>query len=105
MTQTNTPIMPAVKLNTDSVMSGDVFYGSFDTMVKNKRISVTVSNHLKDVNKEYKFRVAAKCQAGFISISDWIDTPVGIIGCWKKNALVNVQVEIRKETMTSCGDV
>ena len=101
MTQTNTPIMPAVKLNTDSVMSGDVFYGSFDTMVKNKRISVTVSNHLKDVNKEYKFRVAAKCQAGFISISDWIDTPVGIIGCWKKNALVNVQVEITYKNGTT----
>ena len=97
MTTTTTPTMPAVKLTTDSVMSGDVFYGSFDTKVKGKRITVSVSNHLKDVNKQYKFRVAAKCQAGFINISDWTDTPAALIGCWKKNALVSVQVEFEYE--------
>lgn len=97
MTTTTTPIMPAVKLNTDPVMSGDVFYGSFDTKVKGKKLSVMVSNHLKDVNKEYKFRVASKCQAGFINISDWTNTPSDIIRSWKKNALVSVQVEIEFE--------
>ena len=72
---TNTITIPVVKVNTDSVMSGDVFYGSFDTTVKNKRIRVTVSNHLKDTNKEYEFRIANKCQAGFINIHDSKGTP------------------------------
>jgi hypothetical protein len=84
---------PAVKVNTDPVMSGDVFYGSFDTMVKGKRISVSVSNHLKDISKEYEFRVAAKCQAGFINISDWTGNPRDVIASWSKNALVNIQVK------------
>jgi hypothetical protein len=84
---------PAVKVNTDSVMAGDVFYGSFDTMVKGKRISVTVSNHLKDISKKYEFRVAAKCQAGFINISDWTGNPRDVIASWSKNALVNIQVK------------
>jgi hypothetical protein len=90
---TTTTTIPAVKLNTDPVLSGDVFYGSFDTKVKGKKTNVMVSNHLKDLNKEYKFRVAAKCQAGFINISDWTDTPANLIGCWKKNSLVSIQVE------------
>ena len=51
-------------------LTSDVFYGSFDTTVKNKRVSVMVSNHLKDVNKEYEFRIANKCRAGFINIHD-----------------------------------
>ena len=50
MTQTIT--LPAVKVNQDSVLTSDVFYGSFDTYVKGKRITVGVSNHLKDTNKE-----------------------------------------------------
>ena len=89
---TNTPTIPAIKVTTGT-MAGDVFYGSFDTTVKNKRISVMVSNHLKDTSKEYEFRVAAKCQAGFINISDWKGTPQEVIGSWSKNALVNIQVK------------
>lgn len=100
-TTTTQKNIPALKLNTDSVLSGDVFYGSFDTTIKGKTMSVTVSNHLKDVNKQYKFRVAAKCQAGFINISDWTDTPANVIGSWKKNSLVSVQVEITYENGTS----
>jgi hypothetical protein len=91
---TTTTTVPAVKVNTDSVMSGDVFYGSFDTEVKGKKVSVMVSNHLKDLNKQYKFRAAAKCQAGFINISDWECTPSEAIGSWKKNSLVSLQVEV-----------
>jgi hypothetical protein len=91
---TTTTTIPAVKLNTDPVLSGDVFYGSFDTKVKGKKINVMVSNHLKDSNKKYHFRVAAKCKAGFINISDWTDTPSSLIHCWNKNALVSVQVEM-----------
>ena len=65
MTNTTTPSVIKV---TTGTMSGDVFYGSFDTTVKNKRVSVMVSNHIKDVNKEYEFRIANKCQAGFVNI-------------------------------------
>ena len=90
---TNTPTIPAVKVNTDSVLAGDVFYGSFDTTVKNKRISVTVSNHIKDTSKEYEFRIANKCQAGFINIHDTKGTPRDVIGGWSKNSLVNIQVK------------
>ena len=92
MTQTTTT--PAVKVNTDSVMAGDVFYGSFDTTIKGKRTSVIVSNHIKDLDKTYKFRAASKCQAGFINISDWDCTPREAISCWRKNALVSIQVEV-----------
>ena len=91
MTTTNT--IPSVKINTDSVMSGDVFYGSFDTTIKGKRTKVLVSNHLKDLNKNYKFRVASKCRAGFVNISDWETTPAEVITSWKKNSLVTIQVE------------
>ena len=90
---TNTPTIPAVKVNTDSVLAGDVFYGSFDTTVKNKRISVTVSNHIKDTTKEYEFRIANKCQAGFINIHDSKGTPSDVIRGWSKNSLVNIQVK------------
>jgi len=93
--------IPVVKLNTDSVLSGDVFYGSFDTTIKGKRMSVMVSNHLKDVEKPYKFRVASKCKAGFITISDYHKAhPKGVITSWKKNALVNIQVEVEYENGT-----
>ncbi len=90
---TTTITTPAVRVSADSVMSGDVFYGSFDTKVKGKRTSVMVSNHLKDVNKEYEFRVAAKCKAGFVNITDITGTPKGVISPWSKNGLVNIQVK------------
>ncbi len=89
---TTTTTIPAVKVNQDSVLSSDVFYGSFDTTVNGKRITVGVSNHIKDVNKTYKFRSAAKCKAGFVTIHDFEDTPAGAILSWKKNSLVNLQV-------------
>ncbi len=92
MTKTNTPTIPAIKVTTGT-MAGDVFYGSFDTTVKNKRISVMVSNHIKDVEKQYEFRVAAKCQAGFINISDWTTFPYEVVSSWNKNSLVNVQMK------------
>ena len=78
---------------TEGVMSGDVFYGSFNTVSKNKTISVMVSNHIKDINKEYEFRIAGKCQAGFISIHDTKGTPHSVIAGYNKNALVNIQVK------------
>ena len=90
---TTTTTIPVVKINTDPVMSGDVFYGSFDTVVKGKSLKVTVSNHLKDAEVEYEFRVAAKCQAGFINISDLKGTPYDAIACWSKNSIVNIQVK------------
>ena len=91
MTTTNTPSV--IKVNTDSVLSGDVFYGSFDTTVKNKRVPVMVSNHIKDTNKEYEFRIAGKCQAGFITIHDTKGTASSIIRGYKKNSLVNIQMK------------
>ena len=78
---------------TEGVMSGDVFYGSFNTVSKNKTISVMVSNHIKDINKEYEFRIAGKCQAGYISIHDTKGTPHSVIAGYNKNALVNIQVK------------
>ena len=88
-----TTTIPAVKLNEDTVMSGDVFYGSFDTLVKGKSLKVSVSNHLKDTEKQYEFRVAAKCKAGFVNISDITGTPYDAIANWSKNGLVNIQVK------------
>lgn len=88
MTITNT----LIKVSTGT-MSGDVFYGSFDTIVKNKRVSVMVSNHIKDENKEYEFRIAGKCQAGFVNIHDSKGTATSIIGGYSKNSLVNVQMK------------
>ena len=95
MTATNTPSV--IKVSNDKVLSGDVFYGSFDTVVKDKRVTVGVSNHLKDPNKQYKFRIAGKCQAGFINIHDTKGTPGEIIRGYTKNSLVNIQVEITYE--------
>ena len=91
MTQTIT--IPAVKVNQDSVLTSDVFYGSFDTYVKGKRLTVGVSNFLKDTDKEYEFRVAGKCQAGFINIHDSKGTPHSVIAGYSKNSLVNIQVK------------
>jgi len=93
-TTTNTPSVIEV---TTGTMSGDVFYGTYDTTVKNKRVSVMVSNHLKDSNKEYKFRIANKCQAGFINIHDTTCTTSEVISGYSKNSLVNIQVEITYE--------
>jgi hypothetical protein len=78
MTNTTTPSVIKV---TTGTLAGDVFYGSFDTTVKNKRVSVMVSNHIKDVNKEYEFRIANKCQAGFINIH-WMNVYTTKGGKW-----------------------
>jgi len=90
---THTPTIPAIKVNTDSVLSGDVFYGSFDTTVKNKRVSVSVSNHIKDTTKKYEFRIAGKCQAGFVTIHDTTTTAYDVIRGYSKNSLVNIQIK------------
>jgi hypothetical protein len=88
MTITNTLIKV-----TEGTLTGDVFYGSFSTTVKNKRITVGVSNHIKDVNKEYEFRIAGKCKAGFINIHDTKGTASEVIGGYGKNSLVNIQMK------------
>ena len=93
MTTTNTTTANNIIKVTEGVMAGDVFYGSFDTQIKDKTISVIVSNHIKDINKEYEFRIAGKCKAGFISIHDTKGTPHSVIGGYKKNTLVNIQVK------------
>ena len=78
---------------TEGTLSGDVFYGSFNTTVKNKRITVGVSNHIKDINKEYEFRIAGKCKAGFINIHDSKGTASDMMRGWSKNSLVNIQMK------------
>ena len=93
---TTTTTNPIIKL-TEGVMAGDVFYGSYNTIIKGKPLSVTVSNHIKDLNKEYEFRIAGKCQAGFISIHDTKGTARQIIAGYKKNTLVNIQVKVTYE--------
>ncbi len=90
-TNTTTPI-DIIKL-TEGVMAGDVFYGSFDTQIKDKTINVMVSNHIQDINKVYEFRIAGKCKAGFINIHDTKGTAREIIAGYKKNTLVNIQVK------------
>lgn len=90
MTQTIT--IPALHINTNNAYSSDVFYGSFRTYVKGKSLDVSVSNHLKDINKEYEFRIAGKCKAGFINIHDTKGT-VDVIRGYGKNSLVNIQVK------------
>lgn len=94
---TNTTTIPAVQVAPVTSLSSDVFYGSMRTTVKGKTIDVSISNHIKDVNKKYKFRSAAKCKAGFINIHDFEDTPQGAICTWVKNALVNLQVLVEFE--------
>jgi hypothetical protein len=88
MTITNTLIKV-----TEGTLAGDVFYGSFNTTVKNKRITVGVSNHIKDINKEYEFRIAGKCQAGFINIHDSKGTASDMMRGWSKNSLVNIKMK------------
>jgi hypothetical protein len=90
MTTTNTNTIINV---TTGTLAGDVFYGTFNTTIKGKRTSVMVSNHIKDSNKEYEFRIAGKCQAGFISIHDTKGTASGVIRGYQKNSLVNIITE------------
>jgi hypothetical protein len=96
MTTTTTTPKSIIKV-TEGVMAGDVFYGSFNTNIDGKRITVMVSNFLKDTDKQYEFRVAGKCQAGFISIHDTKGTPKSIIAGYKKDALINIQVKVSYE--------
>jgi hypothetical protein len=93
MTTTNTTTANNIIKLTEGVLAGDVFYGSFNTVCKDKTVSVMVSNHMKDINKKYEFRIATKCQAGFISIHDTKGTPKSVIAGYKKNVLVNIQVK------------
>ena len=93
MTNTTTNTSTIIKV-TEGTMSGDVFYGSFNTQIKGKTTSVMVSNHIKDLNKEYEFRIAGKCQAGFINIHDKKGTAHSVIAGYKKNTLVNIQVKV-----------
>lgn len=90
MTTTKTNTIISVN---EGKMSGDVYYGSFKTIVKNKVTTVQVSNHLKDINKEYEFRIAGKCRAGFVNIHDTKGTPSSVIRGYKKNVLVNIQMK------------
>ena len=94
---TNTTTIPVVKVSKKN-LGGDVFYGSFDTTIKGKLVTIGVSNFIKDTNKTYKFRSAAKCRAGFVTISDFEDTPQGAICNWSKNVLVNLQVQVEFES-------
>jgi hypothetical protein len=89
--ETTTQAASVIKLTTGT-MGGDVFYGTYDTIVKGKPCRIMVSNHLKE-DKEYEFRVASKCQAGFVTISDWATTPAEAISGFGKNNLVNIQVK------------
>ena len=93
MTTTITNTATNIIKVTEGTLSGDVFYGSFDTQFKDKTISVMVSNHIKDINKEYEFRIAGKCQAGFINIHDTKGTAHDVIAGYNKNSLVNIQVK------------
>lgn len=91
-TTTTTKTLTDLVKVTEGVMSGNVFYGSIKMNTGKKTLDVIVSNHLKE-NRQYEFRIASKCKAGFISMSDWKCTPREIIAGFKKNALVNVQVK------------
>lgn len=91
---TQTTILPAVKVCWNS----DVFYGTFMTKFKDKHHDVMVSYHIKDVTKTYNFRSASKCKAGFVNIQSFESTPVEAISNWKKNALLNLQVEVEYES-------
>ena len=100
MTTTTTTIAKNIIKLTEGVMAGDVFYGSFDTRIKDKTISVMVSNHIKDINKQNEFRIAGKCKAGFINIHETKGTAREVIAGYKKNTLVNIQVKCVYENGT-----
>ena len=93
MTNTNTNTPSSIIVETVGTMAGDVFFGSFNTRIKDKIVKISVSNHIKDTDKKYEFRVAGKCKAGFISIHDTTDYPKNVIAGYKKNTLVNIQVK------------
>ena len=103
MTTTTTTTANNIIKVTEGTMAGDVFYGSFDTRIKDKTISVMVSNHIKDVNKEYEFRIAGKCRAGFINIHDTKGTAHSVIAGYKKNSLVNIQENVFTRTEWNFG--
>jgi hypothetical protein len=90
---TTTKTTNSIIVETVGTMAGDVFFGNFKTRIKDKVVNVMVSNHLKDANKQYEFRIAGKCRAGFISIHDTKGTPRSVIAGYKKNTLVNIQVK------------
>jgi hypothetical protein len=90
---TTTKTTNSIIVETVGTMAGDVFFGNFKTRIKDKVVNVMVSNHLKDANKQYEFRIARKCRAGFISIHDTKGTPRSVIAGYKKNTLVNIQVK------------
>ena len=92
MTTTSTTTEKNIIKLTEGILAGDIFYGSFETNVDDKKISVMVSNNIKDLNQEYEFRVAGKCKAGFINIHDIKGTPRSVITAYAKNTLVNIQV-------------
>lgn len=77
----------------EGTLASDVFYGTFNTEIKDKTITVMVSNHIKSLHKIYEFRVASKCQAGFITIHDYKGKAIDAITGYKKNSLVNIQVQ------------
>jgi hypothetical protein len=77
-----------IKVSKDSVMSGDVFYGSIRINGKD----VGVSNLLKYPYEKYKFRMTCKAQAGFQMIKD-VEGDIGdLLYSLDKNTTV-VEVE------------
>lgn len=89
-----TTTIPAVKLIESPTLRGDIHYGQIKFNLNGKPLSVMVTNLIKDTEKRYNFRIATKCRAGFITISDYPSSlPVSVISNWKKNALVNIQIE------------
>ena len=70
-TTTNTPSV--IEVNTNSVLSGDVFYGSI--RINGNRISVC--NHLS-LGTDYKFRMIGKARAGFPMIHEVECSLVGL---------------------------
>ena len=89
---TTTTTTNIIKL-TEGTLKSDVFYGSFNTKINDKTITIMVSNHIKDLNKQYEFRIAGKCKAGFVTIYDRKGTAKDVITGYKKNTLVNIQVK------------
>jgi hypothetical protein len=93
-TTTTTTIDNKIIKLTEGTLKSDVFYGSFETKIKGKNITVLVHNHIKSSKGVYEFRIASKCKAGFISIHDYKGTSLkDVIAGYKKNALVNIQIQ------------
>jgi hypothetical protein len=80
-----------IKLNNGNLKC-DTFYGSFTLNNKGKLLNISVSNHIKSINSKYNFRMATKCKAGFINISEWVSEPHSIISNFKAGTLLNIQV-------------